>query len=487
MEMTELASIADLARLLPDAVVVVDGEGRIRWANDTAERLFGVRVDALLGTSALGFVHIDDREMAALSLLSVQGKEAGTPIELRVRARDEWRLVELIGANLLDKPGVDGIVLSLRDLTDRRRWEVAGKDVNRFRSLVHNAATIILLLDASGLVMSVSAAITRMLGRDPELVEGRPLTELVVARDHQVLQTALSRARTDHLHESPTVVEVEMLHVEHERSVPFELTIVNLLDDPTVQGLVVSAHDITQLRDSLMQLESAQEKLRRQERLADVGQMASMVMHDLRNPLSTITNAHSMLRLSLGDAQVLAGIVEEYLSVAERATAQTAEIAKDLDAFVASRAPNLGPVELRKLLDEALESSPPPSDVTLHVESTPLCLNADRSQLGRVLANLIANAYQAMSAGGELRVVAWADAGEAVISVEDNGGGLAPELAERIFEPFFSTKPTGTGLGLAIVQLIVEAHSGTISVVNHEHGVRATVRLPLYRDAAPRT
>jgi len=484
MEATERAAIADLAWLLPDAVVVVDGEGTVRWANKAAEDLFGALAHDQLGASALGFVHADDREMAVLSLLSVQGKDVGTPIELRVRAGDEWRLVEVIGANLLDRRGVEGIVLSIRDLTERRRWEVAGHDVNRFRSLVHNAATIIMLLDASGRVMSVSAAITRMLGHDPELIEGRPLLDLVVGRDHEVLRQALSRACDVSLRDMPTVVEVDFLHGEDQESVPFELTIVNLLDDPTVQGLVVSGHDITQLRDSLSRLDSAQEKLLRQERLAAVGQMASMVMHDLRNPLAAITNAHSVLRLSLGDALVLSGDIEQYLSMAERATTKTAQIAKDLDAFVVAKEPNLGRVELRKIVDEVLESSPPPADVTVQAEIAPIYLNADGAQIGRVLTNLVTNAYQAMTAGGELRVVAWADAKEAVITVDDTGGDLAPELTERVFEPFFSTKLGGSGLGLAIVQRIVEAHGGTVSVGNHERGVRATVRLPLHLGTA---
>jgi diguanylate cyclase (GGDEF)-like protein/PAS domain S-box-containing protein len=179
----------------------------------------------------------------------------GTPIELRLRGAEGWRLVEVVGANLLDDPAVGGLVLCLRDLTDRRRWEVAGGDDERFRSLVHNASTILFLLDAEGRVDSVSAALSRLLGQDQEQVEGRPLVALVAEHDRADVEAALARALDGPDWGSPTVVEVELRRGDGGAPVPFELSIVNMLDDPTVEGLVVSAHDITQLRATRAALE----------------------------------------------------------------------------------------------------------------------------------------------------------------------------------------------------------------------------------------
>ena len=170
-----------LALELPDAVVVADGQGNLIWGNPAAERMFGVSTADIVGLSALELLHPEDHGLALASLESVQGKELGSPIELRVKSGTGWKLVELIGANVIGKPPIDGLVWSLRDLTDRRRWEVSTNDIERFRSLVHNSASILLLLDRSGTVESVSAAITRMLGHDQELVEGQLLDELVIA------------------------------------------------------------------------------------------------------------------------------------------------------------------------------------------------------------------------------------------------------------------------------------------------------------------
>jgi diguanylate cyclase (GGDEF)-like protein/PAS domain S-box-containing protein len=244
----DASGFTDLALGLPDAVVVVDASGVVRWANRTAERLFGIALDDVIGTNAFDLVHAEDRDVAAVSLVSVHHKEVGTPIELRVRTANGWKLVELVGSNLLDAPSVGGIVLSLRDLTERRRWEVATNETERFRSLVHNARSVLMLLDHEARVLSVSAAITRVLGHDQEQVEGRPLGDFVADHDRGRLEVSLSRAISGHGPPGGTVVEVDLLRRDGGARVPFELSIVNLLDDPTVEGLIVSAHDISQLR-----------------------------------------------------------------------------------------------------------------------------------------------------------------------------------------------------------------------------------------------
>ncbi|HXQ76062.1 MAG TPA: sensor domain-containing diguanylate cyclase [Acidimicrobiales bacterium] len=240
--------LADVTQSLPDAVVVIDQMGGVLWHNDAAERLFGRTTASMVGTNALDVVHGEDKELARVALTSIQGKAVGTPLELRVRAGEKWKLVEVIGSNLLGHTSVGGLVLCIRDLTERRRWEVANNEVGRFRSLVHNAASIIMLLEPTGRIESVSAAITRLLGHDQELVEGRPLTDFVVARDRRVLSSALARALdAPQWSTGPTTVEVEMIRRDG-APVPFELSFVNLVDDPTIGGFVVSGHDISQLR-----------------------------------------------------------------------------------------------------------------------------------------------------------------------------------------------------------------------------------------------
>ena len=241
--------LSDDARLtvlsrLPDPVVVVDATGRLLWGNRAAEGFFGRSIESSVGMSGLDLVHPDDLDVAVLSLLSVQEKDVGLPIEVRLLSHRGWRLVELIGAPLGTPDGA--LVMSIRDLTDRRSFEVANDDEAKFRSLVHNAAALMMLVSPDGIVESTSGALVRLLGRDTERVVGHPLESLVTSSQQAMLRATLTAAaRRPQGASGATVVEVEMEHGLHGGPIPVELTIVNLIDDPTVRCFVVSGHDLT--------------------------------------------------------------------------------------------------------------------------------------------------------------------------------------------------------------------------------------------------
>jgi PAS domain S-box-containing protein len=236
--------LAELLAELPDAVIVLDPQGRVKWGNRAAERLFTRALEDSVGVAGLELVHPDDLELVLRSLTSVQGKDVGTLIEVRVKTGSGWRLVEVIGTPLtwLDGPAV---LFSLRDLTERRRFEVARNEEARLRSLVQNSAAVIVLVSPDGLVESASGALGRLLGHDPELIEHRPLAELAREADRPALTAALERAEGGATVADPVTVVVHLRRHASSQTVPFELTVVNLLDDPTVGGFLVSAHDIT--------------------------------------------------------------------------------------------------------------------------------------------------------------------------------------------------------------------------------------------------
>ncbi len=243
-EMGDPRMLARLMDELPDAVILIGDEGRVHWANRSAEQLFGRSLEDWVGQSGLELVHPDDVEMALLSLTSVQGKKTGTPIEIRLRSAKGWRLMELVGSPV-GWIGDGVVLLSIRDLTERRRYELAHDQDARARAIIHNAAAITMLVTAGGRVESVSGAMTRLLGYDPELVEGAPLADLVPEADRPKVKAALERALLGAHVASPTTVTTSFRRQGTARWTPFELTIVNLVDDPTVRGFVVSGHDVT--------------------------------------------------------------------------------------------------------------------------------------------------------------------------------------------------------------------------------------------------
>jgi diguanylate cyclase (GGDEF)-like protein/PAS domain S-box-containing protein len=237
-----VASFAGAMLKLPDSVVIVDGDGNVTWANSSAQRLFGRSLADWVGMSGLSLVHPDDHELVLRSLTTIQGKEVGDPIEIRVDSVTGWRLVEIVGTPL-KLSGQDLVLLCLRDLTKRRRFELASGHEARFRSLVHNVGSVIMLVSATGLLESASGALTRLLGHDPELIEMRPLTDIVAEADRRQVMTALRDAARGATAAHPVTIRVGLLRHDGKSAIPFELSIVDLIEDPTVEGFVISAHD----------------------------------------------------------------------------------------------------------------------------------------------------------------------------------------------------------------------------------------------------
>ena len=239
-----------------------------------------------------------------------------------------------------------------------------------------------------------------------------------------------------------------------------------------------------ELQQSLADLAAAHEQLVRQERLAGIGQLASTVGHELRNPLGVISNAVYLLRGDLGPSPTPAA--QRHLATAEREVSAATVIVSDLLEFARERQPVVDNVDVPGLIDEVLAILPPPTGVSIERHGgSGVTARGDREMLRQVLLNIIGNGYQAMPDGGRLTVDVAAPDGAVRIDVADSGVGMSAEARERLFEPFFTTKPRGVGLGLAVTKRLVEAHNGSIDVVTEEgQGTRFTVVLPVI--AAPR-
>jgi signal transduction histidine kinase len=218
--------------------------------------------------------------------------------------------------------------------------------------------------------------------------------------------------------------------------------------------------------------------LARSERLAAVGEMASAVSHDLRTPLTAVTNALYLIQKGITDEQAVE--LKRHFDMADNQIAKAAAIAQHLVDFVRPHEPRLEDVDLAQLVADVIEAVPPPAAVTVSVDCAPARLAADNAQLTQVVTNLVTNAYEAMGDGGALRLTVRTDAMAAVITVADSGPGLDKDVVDMMFEPFFTTKHSGTGLGLAIVRRMTEAHGGTVTVDSRPgHGTRFVIRLPL--------
>jgi signal transduction histidine kinase len=228
-------------------------------------------------------------------------------------------------------------------------------------------------------------------------------------------------------------------------------------------------------------LMESQNALIRSERLSAVGEMTTIIGHELRNPLAAVTNAQFLVRegIESGDA----ALALRNLDLAERETARAAALAEDLTAFMRERAPDPEPVDLDQVIEDVLVTTPPPAGVDVAKDARSLVIQADDRQMHQILTNLVTNAYQAMPSGGRVLVEAHREGDEACLTVEDDGIGFPDDQLDLVFEPFYTTKTDGTGLGLAIVRRLAEGHKGTVTIANAPRGGgRVTVRLPVHAE-----
>jgi signal transduction histidine kinase len=232
-------------------------------------------------------------------------------------------------------------------------------------------------------------------------------------------------------------------------------------------------------------IRDARTDLVKAERLATVGKMAARITHEIRNPLSAIGLNLELLEAELeqlggdakerrelvaaikGEAQRLSRISEQYLSMARKpvpalSPESPGDLAREIVGFLR---PELERANVRAKLEVAEDAPTVPLDENLFRQA---------------LLNLIRNAREAMSEGGEVTVrVAKGEDGGALVLVEDEGPGIPEDVRASVFDPFFTTKERGTGLGLAVTREIIEAHHGTIACAPRDGGgTRFVIRLP---------
>ena len=255
---------------------------------------------------------------------------------------------------------------------------------------------------------------------------------------------------------------------------------------------VANARLFEDLRRSYDTLARTQEEFVKRERLAALGELAAVVAHEVRNPLGVIFNSLVSLKKTLAadrghpaspasqDTPVLLEMMSEEADRLNR-------IVADLLDFSRPHDPDVQPESLEQVISGAREATQSLANgVEIRLESLePLPpVPMDARMLRQALVNLLTNSVQAMPKGGEVRVRTHLEQRSgrswATVEVSDDGPGITQATAERIFQPFFTTKATGTGLGLAVVKRIVEAHRGYIGVVSVEgKGTTFTLRLPL--------
>jgi len=228
-------------------------------------------------------------------------------------------------------------------------------------------------------------------------------------------------------------------------------------------------------------LKAASAKLIRNERLATMGQMASLISHEIRNPLAVISNATRLIKMLVKphDAKI-----DKQISIIEAEIKQANSIISEVLDYVRSREPILSKIEVNSYVHDLLTSYPFPAGIKLVEKLAPASVHVkiDTEEIKQAVRNLLANAIEAMQGQGTLTVGVRMGREMVCIYVADTGPGVPENIRHKIFAPFFTTKARGTGLGLAVVGKAVNRHRGKLFIANQKgHGACFQIYLKIYR------
>jgi two-component system cell cycle sensor histidine kinase/response regulator CckA len=472
-----------------DAIALVDEAGTVLYANPAAARMLGLSITDVINSNIFRWVHDDDmlpfRENFAKGL-----EKPGVPVKnpFRLRHHDgTWRHIESVGVNRLDDPGIRGVIINYRDVTDSRRAEEALREGElRYRQLTEQATDIIYNCDLEGRFTFVNPTGTRLTKFTEQELLGRHFLSLIRKDYRERAAEFYSRQREQYIRS--TYFEFPAIAKDgSELWLGQSVQIVEEHGKPA--GVQAIARDIT----ARLALE---DQLRQAQKMEAIGRLAGGVAHDFNNVLTAILGSADLLSLMLEPDDPKWAEADAIKRAADRGAALTKRLLAfsrphrasaavvDLAEVVAHMEPMLRRLVLDKIAIRVSSTRP-----SIHVR-------ADETAVNQIVLNLIVNARDAMPDGGtatiDMGVITLGEPlaptlgimpGEyAGLSVSDTGHGIPADILRHLFEPFFTTKPAdqGTGLGLSIVYGIVKSLGGAIEVQSEVgHGATFTIYLPL--------
>jgi signal transduction histidine kinase/HAMP domain-containing protein len=351
-------------------------------------------------------------------------------------------------------PDLGLLVTTFRDMAQsiHRQQNDLRHERDRLQTLLENINAAVVVLDGTMQVSSTNAAARKLFGENIEF--------------HDEVHTFLASHRA----RRAEAKEIELFVNDNEQDGNARTFRVSIVPLPGSDEEMLIAEDVTEIL--------------RSNRLEAWGEMARQVAHEIKNPLTPIQLTAEHLRaVAENDDPNLARIVTAGVENILRQVVTLRETSKEFGDYASLRKVQRKPLPMRKLLEEIAssyaESSERGIDFRADIKpSTPETFSGDARLLRGAIANLIENAFQA-APGGHVLLASYSVDSKVVVSVDDDGPGVAPEVLSKIFDPYFSTKTSGTGLGLAITRKAIEEHGGSVHAENLNPGFRISIELPV--------
>ncbi len=475
--------------------VYVGREGRLLEYNKAFNELTGYTDEELKDKTFLDFVHLDDQQMVLEKYITKYSEEEFPLVyEIRVvNKKEEIIPLEVSVSPYRVKNKVIGVEVIHRDITQRKtmeeklrqysehleelvqkRTEELLESEKRYSVLVEEASDGVVIFQDEKIAFTNKKG-AELIGYSKDELLGVPFEKLVSEKHRLIIKKRYEdRLRGEKL---PETFEIELIAKTGEY-IPIEFTgaLVHYQGRPA---------DLIIIRDIRERRQMEEERLRL-EKLATMGELATMVAHDLRNPLTSIRNAGYYVKNTCPNyAKPECKAALEMFDIIEQGTLFANDIINDLLDFAAKRPLQKEKQDINKIVDSSITISNVPENIKVERKLAKKAIaTVDEKQLQRVFLNLTKNAVQAMPDGGKLTVKTNETKDHIEIEFTDTGTGISEENMSKIFTPLFTTKAKGIGMGLLICKKIVEQHNGTIDAKSKGgKGTTFTIRLPKTEEA----
>jgi PAS domain S-box-containing protein len=446
-------------------ITIIDGDGIVRYESPSAEVRSGYKPEDIIGKRIFDIIHPDDLPKAIdIFNRTIQNPDKTQSGEVCFRDNyGRWRILEAKVRNLLNNPIVKGIVINSYDITEKRQAETQLRESeNLYRTLTEYSLTGIYLFRERRYLFA-NEMYSKISGYSWDDLKSMDPVDLIAPEYRKQLSERVKKRLAGE--DVPSDYETQILRKDGAvRDVHIKATRVKYEGEPTVLGNII---DITERKRSEEALKVRSEELARSNR--DLEQFAYVASHDLQEPLRMVTSYVQLLaRRYIGK---LDSDADDFIRFAVDGAIRMWKLINDLLTYsrVGTRGKELEPTDCEMVLNQSLSNLKVAiEDNGAVVTHDPLpTVTGDNPELVELFQNLIGNAIKFR--GDEpprVHVSASRNGNEWTFSVRDNGIGIAPEYAERIFVIFqrlhSREEYPGTGIGLAISQKIVERHGGRI-------------------------
>ncbi|WP_346293926.1 PAS domain S-box protein [Sphaerothrix gracilis] len=441
--------------------------GKLIEANDSFLRLHGSSLEQVIGQTALDlklWANPRDRQQM---IQTIRDRGYIRNREYCFLTRTQERRTVLYSAEQISINQQDCILSVVSDITERKQAEEALRaSEQRFRMLVEQAVDAIFVVNEQGGFVDANQQACHSLGYSRAELMQLSVTDI---------QQDLTAEQFSQLWQSLTVGSPATVEGTHRRQdgsqFPVEVRL-GLLEFGSDRLILALARDTSERKQAEAALA----------RLAEIGELAAMIVHEVRNPLTTVLmGLSSFKRLDLPER------AQMRLSFALEESERLQRLLNEILLYAKQQNLALSELDLKGLLAEMLESlqaMPAASDrqIQFSVPEQPAPILGDTDKLKQVFINLIGNACEAIAGGEQVfcRLEIDQPQQRAVVEVHNGGEPIPPEVLPKLTQPFFTTKSSGNGLGLAITKRIIEAHGGELAIASAAAtGTTVTVTLPL--------